>query len=117
MDEWRYPDGPSLVCSSFVTAMYKAAGLFDPYTVQATEFTPRDIYQLIFIDPAPEVPIECKVLDPTNPYCQLMGAYRMTFPGISTVTPYTDMNQLCQSQAPSFSRIPAGCWGLKEEKK
>jgi len=40
-----------LVCSSFVIALWKAAGLFDPYDIQATEFTPRDIYQMNFIDP------------------------------------------------------------------
>ena len=34
-DEWVYSDGPSLVCSSFVAAMYKAGGLiFD--SIQAT---------------------------------------------------------------------------------
>lgn len=34
-DEWVYNDGPSLVCSSFVAAMYKAGGLiFD--SIQGT---------------------------------------------------------------------------------
>jgi len=109
MDEWVYSDGPSMVCSSFVVALWKAAGLFDPYTVQATEFTPRDLYQTDFIDPAPIVPTNCLVVDPTNPYCQIMGKYRMTFPGISSVAPYSGMNQECQTEAPSFSRLPQGC--------
>jgi hypothetical protein len=33
-DEWMYSDGPSLVCSSFVAAIYKAGGLLDS-TIQA----------------------------------------------------------------------------------
>lgn len=47
-DGWEYSDGQSMVCSSFVTAMYKHAGLFEGIEVTATEFTPRDVYQLNF---------------------------------------------------------------------
>jgi len=32
-DDWLYPDGYSMVCSSFVVAMWKHGGLFDPYTI------------------------------------------------------------------------------------
>jgi len=64
---------------------------------------------MVYIDPAPTVPESCKLIDPVNPYCQIMGKYRMTFPGISTVEPYTNMNQNCQSQAPNYARIPLGC--------
>jgi len=28
-DDWVYSDGPSMVCSAFVTGVYKAAGLFE----------------------------------------------------------------------------------------
>lgn len=49
-DGWIYSDGPSYVCSAFVAGVYKAAGLFDGFTVQATEFTPRDVYQLNFFN-------------------------------------------------------------------
>lgn len=28
-DDWVYSDGKSMVCSSFVTAIYKAGGLFN----------------------------------------------------------------------------------------
>ena len=43
-DGWIYSDGPSYVCSAFVAGVYKAGGLFDGKTIQATEFTPRDVY-------------------------------------------------------------------------
>jgi len=107
-DGWWYPDGYSFVCSSFVIAMWKAAGLFDGYTINAVEFTPRDIYQMTWIDPNPAVPENCKEVDPINPYCQIMGTYRMQFPGLSTVPPYDHMNEHCPSLAPDFARTP-GC--------
>jgi len=107
-DGWWYPDGYSMVCSSFVVAMWKAAGLFDGYTINAVEFTPRDIYQMTWIDPNPPVPENCKEVDPANPYCQIMGTYRMQFPGLSTVPPYDHMNEHCPSLAPNFERSP-GC--------
>jgi len=108
-DDWRYPDGPSLVCSSFVVSMYKAAGLFGNLTINAAEFTPRDLYMLDFIDPKPTVPENCKKVDPENPYCQIMGGYRMEFPGISTVAPYAHMNEHCWTEDPLYERVPQGC--------
>jgi len=38
----------------------------------------------------------------------------MTFPGISTISPYSGMNQACESEPPSFARIPMGCWEQKK---
>ena len=107
-DSWVYPDGVSLVCSSFVAAFWRAGGLFGNLTIQATEFTPRDVYQTTFIDPTPVIPQACKDLDPVNPYCQIMGKYRITVPGISTVEIYENMNDHCPSQAPNYFRTP-GC--------
>ena len=48
-DGWAYTgieprDGEAYVCSAYVTALYKAAGLFDDLDIQATEFTPKDVY-------------------------------------------------------------------------
>jgi len=108
-DGWMYPDGYSYVCSSFVIAMYKAAGLFGDLEVNAVEFTPRDLYQLVFLDPSPQVPDNCKQVDPTNPYCQIMGKYRMEFPGISTISPYSHMDETCWSEGPLYERIPENC--------
>jgi len=107
-DDWVYPDGYSLVCSSFVIKLWDKAGLFGNLTIQATEFTPKDLYQMIQIDPNPTIPADCQQLDPANPYCQIMGKYRMQFPGISTVEPYSNMNERCPSQPPLYFR-PDGC--------
>jgi len=108
-DSWVYYDGPSMVCSSFVAGLWRAGGLFDGLHIQVTEFLPKDIYQLTYIDPTPLVPENCKTVDPTNQYCQIMGQYRMTFPDISTVEPYSNMNEYCQSTPPLYDRIPAMC--------
>lgn len=37
-------DGRSYVCSCFVTAVYKAAGIFDDMEIESTEFSPKDVY-------------------------------------------------------------------------
>jgi len=108
-DRWVYEDGISLVCSSFVVAMYKAGGLFGDLPINAAEFTPRDLYELEFIDPAPVVPENCKKVDPTNPYCQFMGKWRMEFPRIGTLTPYANMNEVCWSEGPEYARFPVNC--------
>ena len=47
---WSYSDGYSYVCSSFVMAEYLAAGVFGNLKVEATEFTPRDVYELEIFD-------------------------------------------------------------------
>lgn len=43
-DEWEYSDGKSTTCVAFILAMYKAAGVFAPFTesIQVTEFTVSD---------------------------------------------------------------------------
>ena len=55
IDGWRYTgsrprDGASYVCSSYVVAVMKAAGLFGDLQLNATEFTPRDLYTLNIYD-------------------------------------------------------------------
>jgi len=53
-DGWIYTglpnDGMAFVCSAYSASVYKAAGLFDNYTINATEFTPRDVYLMDFFD-------------------------------------------------------------------
>jgi len=109
VDGWVYPDGVSYVCSSFVVAMYKAAGLFGNAEVNAVEFTPKDLYSLDFFSTNPPVPENCKKVDPENPFCQIMGEYRMEFPGLGTVSPYSHMNENCWSEGPDYKRVPEGC--------
>lgn len=50
IDGWEYNDGVSYVCSAYVAAMYKAAGLFGDLEINAVEFTPKDVYILNFFD-------------------------------------------------------------------
>jgi hypothetical protein len=108
-DGWEYIDGRSYVCSAYVAAILKAGGLFGDSEVNAVEFTPRDIYQLEFYNPTPAVPANCKAVDPTNPYCQIMGGYRIEFPGVGTVPAYPHMNERCWSEPPLYDRTIQNC--------
>jgi len=108
-DGWIYSDGVSMVCSAYVAAMYKAAGLFDDMEINAVEFTPRDVYTLAFFDLDYQRPQACIDADPELPYCQILGKYKMTFPGYSTIEPYPHMAENCPTIAPEYVR-PDGCW-------
>lgn len=106
---WMYPDGYSYVCSSFVLGLYKRAGILGDLILQATEFTPRDVYALNIFDPSPVRPQNCITQDPEIPYCQLIGNYRINLGSdYSSVAPYSNMDQTCPSIAPTFVR-PDGC--------
>ena len=107
-DKWVYSNGPNLVCSAFVVAFYKAGGLFDGMDVQATEFGPKDIYQLDIFDKEYKRPNECVLTDPDLPYCQIMGNLKIDLPGYSTIKPYSHMNEKCPSVGPEFIRLE-GC--------
>lgn len=81
-DGWIYTgilprDGLSYVCSAYVTAFYKAAGLFDDMEINATEFTPANVYTLNFFDEKTPRPQACIDADPDLPYCQILGDYTM----------------------------------------
>lgn len=113
IDGWEYygegpRDGESMVCSAFVTALYKAAGLFDDLEINATEFQPLDAYSLNFFDSTRQRPQQCIDADPDLPYCQLTGNYRIELPGWNTVAPYARMNERCPVHWPSYSR-DEGC--------
>lgn len=47
-DGWKYSgyyhDGEAYTCSCFVTALWKAGGLFDDMEINAVEWTPKDVY-------------------------------------------------------------------------
>lgn len=113
-DGWKYSgmyhDGEAMVCSAFVTAMWKAGGLFGDLEVNAVEWGPKDVYQVDFFNKnyINERPQQCKDADPNEHFCQLLGKYRFTFPGYSSVKPYAHMNDHCPSIAPDFER-PEGC--------
>jgi len=74
IDGWEYTgieprDGRSYVCSAYVAAVYKAAGLFGDFEINGTEFTPKDVYTLNFFDPNATRPDACVKADPDLPYC------------------------------------------------
>lgn len=113
IDGWMYSgvqprNTTSYVCSAYVVAMYKAAGLLKDYDIQATEFTPRDLYNLNLFNTTAVRPEACVEADPDSPFCQLLGRYRMTFPGWSTVDIYPHMDETCPTIAPTYDR-PEGC--------
>lgn len=107
-DHWMYSDGPSYVCSCFVIGIYEAAGLFGDLNIQATEFTPKDLYQINFFNKNPELPEQCTLADPNLPYCQILGKYQLELPDYSTIEPYTHMNERCPSKEPDYFR-PEWC--------
>jgi len=108
IDGWVYNDGVSYVCSAYVAALYKAAGLFGDMEINATEFTPRDVYTLSFFDTEFSRPQACVDADPDQSWCQLSGKYRMSFPGYNSIKPYNNMCENCPTIAPEYPR-PDGC--------
>ena len=78
-DGWLYEgieprDGEAYVCSSYIVAIFKAAGLFGDMKIEATEFTPRDLIELEFFDNKYRSNHTlCNKYDPNLPYCQIMG--------------------------------------------
>lgn len=62
-------DGLAYVCSAYVTALYKRAGIFGDLTINAPEFTPRDIYTLNIWNTTWDRPEECVKADPNEPFC------------------------------------------------
>ena len=101
-------DGPSYICSAYVTALYKAAGLFEGLEINATEFTPADIVALNFWDETTALPAECLEADPDLPYCQLLGKYRIIHLHYNSIEPYDHMNETCPLNWPTYDRDP-GC--------
>ena len=108
LDGWYYSDGYSYVCSCFVIGVYKAAGLFGDMEINAVEFTPKDLYQINFFNTTAALPSQCTAADPELPYCQILGKYKFSLPGYSTVSPYSHMNEHCASLSPDYIR-PDGC--------
>jgi len=103
-DSFVYPDGKQMVCDVFVLSMYKAGGVFGTLDFQATEQTPRDSYMLDLYNTNWVRPQACDV--DNLPYCQILGEFTMELPGWSTITPYPNMNQKCDSQPLEYERCP-----------
>ncbi|XP_074320275.1 uncharacterized protein LOC141657061 [Silene latifolia] len=111
-DDWVYEDGASVSCIAYVLQIYKAAGLFKPFSdsIQATEFTIKDAYSLNFFETdSRRLPSWCNDGDEVKmPFCQILGKYRMELPGYNTVNPYPHMNENCPSLPPKYYR-PKTC--------
>ena len=112
-DGWVYTgiepvDGLSYVCSAYVTALFKAAGVFGDLEVNATEFHPMDVYIMNLYDTETPLPDACVAADPDLPYCQLFGKYRIEMPYYNTIEPYNNMFERCAINFPTFERDP-GC--------
>ena len=73
--------------------------------IHATEFTPRDLYELNFFDRTfVSKDANCRRHDAGHPYCQFLGKYQMEFPNYSTVAPYPNMNERCPMISPIYKR-------------
>lgn len=107
-ESWEYDGHKSWMCSAYVIALYKAAGLFDDLEINSTEFTPRDIYTLKFFDLEANKTSKCELWDANHPWCQFLGKYRILYPNYSTIEPYDHMAETCPSIAPEYYR-PEGC--------
>jgi hypothetical protein len=114
-DNWTYSsplDGPvGYSAASFAGALYRAAGLFDPLLeLNMQEFTVRDLYHLDFFNTTHTRPSACQEADPHLSYCQLLGRHRIVISAreISSVKPYSRMNERCPTVGPEYSR-PEGC--------
>ena len=111
---WEYEglepkDGKAYVCSSYVVAVYQAAGLFGPgIRINGPEFTPKDVYTLNFFDLNYNMPPACAQDKHDGSYCQLTGRFKSIHPGYSTIAPYDHMNEHCPTIAPEYYR-PDGC--------
>ena len=88
--------------------MFKASGMLGDVKINATEFSPKDVYQIDVYDTKFDRPQACKDADPDLPYCQLLGEYRIDLPGYSSIPIYDHMNENCESMMPKYFR-PEGC--------
>ena len=112
-DGWEYTglkpkDGRNWVCSAYVTAFYKAAGVFGDMEINATEFATMDVYIMKLFDQTTPLPEQCVAADPDLPYCQLRGKYRIELPYYNSIAPYDHMFENCAINYPTYER-DAGC--------
>lgn len=68
VDGWKYKgmnhDGEAYVCSAFVAAVWKAAGIFGDNYINAVEFGPKDVYQIDIFNKTWQPPQVCADADP-----------------------------------------------------
>ena len=111
-ENWVYSNGPNYVCSSFVFAILKSAGVFGDLKFNPQEQTPKDLYFMNIWDfSGQNIPKECE--EDTKKHnlkiCQIYGKVVMRInddPG--TLDPYENMGETCPTSPPDYSRTP-GC--------
>lgn len=110
-DRWQYKDGYSMVCDVLVCETWKAGGLFGNLTdsIQCTEFTNWDAYTLNIFDSSTPRPAACQAADPSLPFCQILGKYRMDLPFFNTRPMLAHMAERCPRGSPPNWAKPAGC--------
>ena len=115
-DDWKYPGVPapstSLVCSCFAMEMYRVGGVTEAagmHTFQATEFTPKDVYQIQLWDENPGFSSACGPNMHQSGLCQLVGRHWQDLPFYNAVKPYDNMNERCGAVPPEYIRTPADC--------
>jgi hypothetical protein len=111
-DEWKYNGHPAMVCSVFIMSLFKESGVLDGYDIQASEFTPKDLYMLDVWDKNWTRPDICKKNGDNYPYCQMLGPWYWPLPDyaqFSSVPLYSHMNEKCEAMPPTYLRGPASC--------
>lgn len=71
-DSWKYnfhSRKHAYTSSEFVVASYQQLGLFDGFEVNASEFTPKDVYELKIFDKHFTKPDICNEADIHLPFC------------------------------------------------
>eukprot|EP00352_Strombidinopsis_acuminata_P003973 CAMPEP_0176390934 /NCGR_PEP_ID=MMETSP0126-20121128/39602_1 /TAXON_ID=141414 ORGANISM="Strombidinopsis acuminatum, Strain SPMC142" /NCGR_SAMPLE_ID=MMETSP0126 /ASSEMBLY_ACC=CAM_ASM_000229 /LENGTH=155 /DNA_ID=CAMNT_0017760703 /DNA_START=1087 /DNA_END=1555 /DNA_ORIENTATION=- len=66
-DDWIYSTGKAYTSSSFVISALRASGLFEDVEINASEFTPKDVYQLQIFDTEYQRPEDCAEADASSP--------------------------------------------------
>ena len=117
-DAWSYQlnatarMGPSMVCDVFVCRMWKAAGMFGAMAdeINCGEWTNYLTYSLNVFDSVSPRPQKCVDADPTLPYCQVLGKYRLGLgPSYNTVPLIPHRGERCPRGQPPHFLKPVGC--------
>ncbi|KAH3744327.1 zinc finger protein, MYND-type [Pelomyxa schiedti] len=110
-DEWEYcSDGvcaTARTCSALATDVLKHSGVFDGYAITASEFVPRDLYQVKLYNTTKQA--GCEYLDPELSHCQVNGELKLNLPGWNTIEPYDNMNHKCGCMPYDYIRQPSDC--------
>jgi hypothetical protein len=102
------------VCDVLFCYVHKVAGSFGDLadSITCREFHNLDVYRLNFFNLTAPRPAVCQQYDPSLPYCQAMGTYRLdlNWAGqLSNMAPYPHMNERCTALPMGYQRTPEQC--------